>query len=376
MLYVDDEQSNCTVFELTFKQRFRVLTCTSGAAAIELLKANPGQVGVLVTDQRMPGMSGSELLAQARELSPETQRMVVTAFSDMTAVFDAVNRGQVQRYFVKPWSREDLGAAIAAALDVFELHNRLRSVQERLLTSERLSVIGQVSAGIAHELMSPVGALAANVHHLRLELEPLLALARKGAGPTPAPEVASALDDLPELVSEIAQAVDHIGTLARSVRNQARGEDADETCDFAEVAQFAARLTRIEVQRCGRLFVTGSKVMVRAGQVKLTQVLINLVVNAAQAMAESNRRGTIELGWEDRGPEGLVAWVKDQGPGIAPENLSRIFEPLFTTRPAGVGTGLGLSICKDIVEHAGGSLTVESTPGAGATFFIRLRTVH
>ncbi len=106
VLYVDDEPSNLKVFQVGFQQRFEVHTARSGEEALQLLAASPGRFGVLLTDQRMPGMTGAELLERAQVAAPEVQRMIVTAYSDMDAVFDAVNRGQVHRYFVKPWNRE------------------------------------------------------------------------------------------------------------------------------------------------------------------------------------------------------------------------------------------------------------------------------
>src|SRR5215469_10770366 len=103
VLYVDDELINLRVFEANFRSKFRVLTCQSATEALAILGARAQEIGILISDQRMPSMTGVELLESAREIAPDVQRMVITAFSDMQAVMDAVNRGQVTRYFVKPW---------------------------------------------------------------------------------------------------------------------------------------------------------------------------------------------------------------------------------------------------------------------------------
>lgn len=372
VLYVDDEAANLKVFEASFKSRFEVHTCLSGEEALLLLERMPGKFGVLLSDQRMPTMTGSELLARAVGLVPDVQRMIVTAYSDMDAVFDAVNRGQVQRYFIKPWKREELGTALEEGLRVYTLQTKLREVEGRLLGSERLAVLGQVSAGIAHELMSPLSALSANVEVLRIELEPMLALAKKAAGPSPTQKLADSFEDLPLLVREIEQATHHIRELALSVRTQARGEDLAETCDLLEVAHFAGRMARAEVgKHQGALTMGGPSVRVKGGPVKLTQVFLNLIVNAAQALPNTGRPGAIHLGWEVQG-DSVLASVKDNGSGIPEAIREKIFEPLFTTRPVGVGTGLGLAICRDIVKGMGGELRLESTVGVGTTFFVRL----
>src|SRR5262249_32732243 len=149
ILYVDDEPLNLRVFEANFKNRFRIVTCESGLAALDMLP-NIGEVGLLIADQRMPELTGVQLLEKARELLPESQRMLLTAFSDIQAVMDAVNRGQVNRYFVKPWIREEMLAALDDMMRIYMLQVRLREMEARLLKSERLAAIGQVSAGVAH----------------------------------------------------------------------------------------------------------------------------------------------------------------------------------------------------------------------------------
>jgi signal transduction histidine kinase len=106
--------------------------------------------------------------------------------------------------------------------------------------------------------------------------------------------------------------------------------------------------------------------------VKLCQVLLNLIVNAAQAMAGTGRQGRIEVRWTVR-PEDVVLTVADNGCGIPVELQDRVFQPLFTTKPVGIGTGLGLSICKELVTQFGGNLRLSSTPGEGTEIEITLR---
>src|SRR5262245_2395128 len=118
VLYVDDEESNRRVFVANFRGRFPLLTASDGEEALAILARGAPTIGVLITDQRMPGMSGVELLERAREVAPAVGRMVLTAFSDVQVAMDAVNRGQVGRYFVKPWNREQLGAALQDALRI------------------------------------------------------------------------------------------------------------------------------------------------------------------------------------------------------------------------------------------------------------------
>jgi two-component system, NtrC family, sensor kinase len=372
VLYVDDEPINLRVFEANFKQRFRVVTCTSGAEALERLRT-VGEVAVLISDQRMPGMTGVELLEKARELLPDAQRMVITAYSDMQAVMDAVNRGQVSRYFVKPWVKEELLGALDEAVRVHGLTLRLREMQARLLQAERLATLGQVSAGIAHELMNPVSYLSQNVEVMRTELAAISAYLLPRLAELPDAEVKAALDELPHILADIEQGARHVRQVALGIRNQVRGQDVEETSDLADVAGFVSKLARAEVRNRSQLSVRGPSVKVHGGPVKLSQVLLNLIVNAAQAMDEGTPGGRIDLGWEPESAESVRVWVTDNGRGIPLELQQRVFEPLFTTKPVGVGTGLGLSICRELVTELGGSLTLFSEVGKGTTVEIRLR---
>ena len=373
VLYVDDEPINLRVFEANFKQRFHIVTCTSGAEALERMRTL-GDVAVLVCDQRMPGMTGVELLEKAREVLPDAQRMVITAYSDMQAVMDAVNRGQASRYFVKPWVKEDLLAALEDAVRVHGLQIRLREMEARLLQAERLATIGQVSAGIAHELMNPVSYLTQNIEAMRTELALLAQYVTPLLDREPDAAVREALDELPHILDDVETGSRHIRQVALGIRNQARGQDVEEVSDLADVAGFVSRLARAEVRHRGQLVVRGAPVQVHGGPVKLSQVLLNLIVNAAQAMEDGVRGGRIELGWEAEATEVRV-WVADNGRGIPVELLQRVFEPLFTTKPVGVGTGLGLPICRELVAEMGSALSLTSEVGKGTTVEFRLRRV-
>ena len=372
VVYVDDEPINLKVFEASFKMRFKVVTCLGGAAALEVLRSR-ADIGVLISDQRMPVMNGVELLEKVREEFPDVQRMIITAYSDMQAVVSSVNRGQVSRYFVKPWVREELSAALEDALKIYELQTKVREVQLRMLGSERLAAIGQVAAGIAHELMNPVAYLTQNVATLRAEMVGIASCAREQLETAPNPAVSESLDELPSMLDDIEQGATLVRQLALGVRTQARGEDALDHSDVSEVAQFATRIARAEVRARADMKIVGLPMQVRGGAVKLTQVLLNLIVNAAQAMDGLARKGKIEVGWEDAGDSGVRVWVKDNGSGIPPELHQKVFEPLFTTRPVGVGTGLGLAICRDLIRSIGGEISLQSEVGEGTTFELRLQ---
>jgi C4-dicarboxylate-specific signal transduction histidine kinase len=372
VLYVDDDALNLRVFEANFGQRFRIFRCSSPTEALATLEQRRAEIGVVLSDQRMPGMTGVELLERARNIAPDARRMLVTAYADMEVVVNAVNRGQVSRYFVKPWDRAELLSALEDALKISRLEMRVREVESRMMKAERLATLGQVTAGIAHELMGPVGYLSQNVNALRRDMQQVIQFVSKHLAHDPSPSVTEVLEDMPSLLNDLATGTEHLRQVALGLRAQARGEDLEQTADVVEVVSFAVKLARAEVRERARLSSHGEPVRVTFGPVKLCQVLLNLIVNAAQAMEGTGRQGRIDVRWVTA-DDHVKLTVADNGCGIPPELQEKVFQPLFTTKPVGIGTGLGLSICKELVTHAGGQLRLSSVQGEGTQIELTLR---
>ncbi len=372
VLYCDDDPLNLRVFEANFRHRFAVVTCNSGEQALELILQKPGAIGVLLSDQRMPEMTGVELLEKVREVAPDIQRMVITAYSDVQSVMSAVNRGQVARYFIKPWDREELTFALEDSLRIFSLQQRLRDIEVRMMRSERLAAIGEVAAGVAHEMMNPIAYISQNITSLRGELKTLVDYIVPVLEQRPSAEVSHVLVDLPSLLQDVETGAQHLREVAFNIRTQARGEELDHQCDVAEVAGFALKLTRSTLRHRIHLAARGPSAQVRCGPVKLTQVLTNLVVNAIHALDGRESGGTIDLSWTVLEGSKVLLQVEDNGSGIPPELMDKVFEPLFTTKAAGVGTGLGLGICRQLMREMGGEMSLRSRVGVGTTVQLTL----
>ena len=372
VLYVDDEPINLRVFDANFRDRFKIITCQLPTEALAILANRGHEIGILISDQRMPELTGVELLERANEIAPDVLRMVITAYSDVQAVIDAVNRGRVSRYFVKPWIKEDLLAALEDAMRIFQLQSRIREIEARMLRSERLAAIGQVSAGIAHELMNPIAYMTQNIEALRTELKVLAEYVSPRLEKQRDEEVEQTLKELPQILNDIETGSKHIRQVALGVRGHAQSAEESTEAELADVAGFAAKLARSEVKQRSKLAVDGPPVRIAGGPVQLCQVLLNLIVNAAQSLEGTARQGMIRVSWELEG-DWVRLIVKDNGVGITPELQDKVFEPLFTTKAPEVGTGLGLAICKELVDRMGGEIKLHSTVGVGTTVELRLR---
>jgi len=239
-----------------------------------------------------------------------------------------------------------------------------RTMQARLALTDRMASLGTLAAGIAHELNTPLAYVSANIGFASRELE--------DAGRSPAPD---AREEARAALKDAIDGADRMRRIIRDLRMFARPDDArDEPVRLQPILESAVNLAWNEIKHRARLVRDLVPVpSVRGNEARLGQVFLNLIVNAAQAIppgAADRNEISVRTRLE---PDGRVAVeVRDSGSGILPEHLPRIFDPFFTTKPVGEGTGLGLSICHRIVSDMRGSIEVDSEPGRGTTFVVRL----
>ena len=230
-------------------------------------------------------------------------------------------------------------------------------------TQARLSSLGMLVAGVAHEISNPLGYVRSNTEYLQSVVAELL------AGDLEPGRVRVALEEFRSVLSDNADGVGRLVAIASELKRVARGGDQSRTCDLEEVIERALVLTHNLVRYKAdvvREFEHPPEVLADEG--RMCQVFVNLLTNAAQAIPE---HGRIRLRtWVDG--DRACATCEDTGTGIAAEALARLWDPFFTTKPPGVGTGLGLWAVRRFVEGAGGVVEVDSTPGRGTSFTVRL----
>jgi signal transduction histidine kinase len=372
VLYVDDDRANLLAFRALCGDLYDVVTAKSGDDALQLL-SELRDVAVLITDQRMPGMSGAELCELAKKSHPDTVRMLVTAYSDLTAAVDAINRGSVSRYLRKPWDPDELLAALREAAEIHRLTTTVQQLQVRISETERMYALGVLVAGIGHELRNPLGWITTNLSFCRRSLEGMLG--RLPLDPLPPGEIKRTLEALEEMdaaLQDASEGAARVQEIVDGISLSSRNEPpVGQAVDLSHVVRSIARLVQGEAMHRGRLDVSVAEVPpILGAPTRIGQVLLNLVVNALQALPprqQEENQVSIAVypddGW-------ACVEVRDNGVGIEAAQLARIFDPFFTTK--GQGTGLGLAISKQIVEEMGGTITVESAPGVGTRFLVRL----
>lgn len=379
VLYVDDEVSNRVVFEHSFSNEFEILLAQDADEATSILESKP--VEVLVTDQRMPGRSGMDLLESVKASHPNIVRMVVTAYADLDPILRAVNEGLVARYLMKPWDYRELRGALHWGAEVFRSGEANGVLQARILHTERMATLGTLAASLVHDLRQPLSYMRYNGERLQ-QLKSALGSVRRLLEASPG--VLSELEQKPvqDLVAEYGELVDDInaGTVLISdlLKDLASWiaparTDAQYIADAVPVIHFATSLCRRLTQQArARVTYEGPEHLegLAMESAEFTQVMVNLISNAAQAIQSTNRPGEITIRAELRARE-IVLSVADDGPGMAPEVQAKVGTLFFTTRSG--GTGLGLNQCFRIASRAGGDVKVESTPGAGTVVTLELR---
>jgi signal transduction histidine kinase len=240
---------------------------------------------------------------------------------------------------------------------------QLQTTQAQLLFADRLASVGQLAAGVGHEINNPLAFIISNLEFVREELLRLDGLEGRVRS-----ELVMALSEAREGAERVRIIVGELGNLARP--------DSMETgpVDLGAVARSAEKMAMHLIRPRARLELeVDAAPSVYGNGARLCQVLLNLLLNAAHAIEPGQvQHNTIRVSARAEGAETVVLEVSDTGCGIPPENLGRIFNPFFTTRPVGKGTGLGLAVCHGIVASHGGEISVDSEVGKGSTFRVRL----
>ncbi|KRS21466.1 ATPase [Alishewanella sp. WH16-1] len=271
------------------------------------------------------------------------------------------------------------GAGKVADQDIRVLQQQLAELTEQLVRSEKLASIGQLAAGVAHEINNPIGYVASNLTVLKDYTNSLMLLVQRLSEQLPPAQsqlLKSQFDfdyiceDLPNLLQQSEQGLQRVIEIIRDLK------------DFSHIDQAEFVMADLHQGILSTLNIVANEIKYKAEVVKqfaelppvfcipsqLNQVLLNLLVNAAQAIVE---RGIITI---STGCDAQWVWfsVADTGPGIAAEQLEQIFQPFYTTKPKGQGTGLGLALSRSIVEKHKGLIEVQSTPGVGSCFTVKI----
>ena len=263
------------------------------------------------------------------------------------------------------------------------LIQKLEEAHHQLLQAEKMASIGQLAAGVAHEINNPIGFVGSNIGTLREYVQDLLELiaayelqeaelgestCQRMADLRAKIDLAYLRQDIPKLVSESIDGIERVRKIVQDLKDFSHVDEAQwQWADLRSGLDSTLNIVQNEIKYVAEVVKQyGDIPHVECMPSQLNQVFMNLLVNAAHAMQEQHGKITVTVGMAS--PETVFVEIADGGHGIASENLKRIFDPFFTTKAVGKGTGLGLSLSYGIVKKHHGKITVDSEPGVGTTF--------
>ncbi len=386
-----------------------VLEAVNGKQAWKMFEEN--KPPMIITDWMMPEMDGLELCQKIRSFNKTTYFyiMLLTAkdkTSDLVEVFTA----GADDYITKPFKPDELKSRINTGKRVLKLQHEmseknraldkalkeLQETQSQILQSEKMASIGQLAAGVAHEINNPIGFVGSNLSTLTDYLKDFTTLldyyksmkqnlkdTNLDKSPDSIKTIVATIDeyetdidieylkeDITELLSDCIEGTKRVGKIVADLKNFAHpGNEKLKLMNINKGIESTLNVVNNEIKYKAEVTKKFGKIsFVEGYPQQVNQVFMNILVNAAQAIEE---KGKIHIETQQENKNVKIT-ISDNGSGIAKENIPKIFDPFFTTKPVGKGTGLGMNIAYNIIKKHKGTIGIKSKVGKGTTFTIIL----
>ncbi len=367
ILFIDDEEWARSILKKTFERDFTIHIASNGEEALKTIETHP-EIVLVVSDQRMPQMTGLEFIALVSQKRPDLVNVLVTAYSDLSLVVEALNKGNLYRYITKPYEERELRQALIQGIERYHLveeRNRLYAQHlesmKREAEMKRLAEIGTLSASVVHNINNSLVAVNSFLRMIPQKRE-------EGEGVN---------TDFWEsfyfvALNEISRIQEMVGRLLRSAKWSEKEEPFLlnlKRTDLNTLLDETVLLVENEAHKKGVEVRRESETLPNClvEPVKIREVFMNLLFNAIHATSQ----GFILVKSSLEGESVVKVSIADTGVGISEENLRRLFIPFFSTK-GDKGVGLGLMMCRDLIEKHRGSIDVKSEVGVGTTVTVSL----
>jgi signal transduction histidine kinase len=372
------------------KENYTSHIAKDGKKALELLKST--QSRIIISDWMMPEMDGITLCREIRKNFSHTYIYIIllTSKSDIEDTVSAFDAG-ADDYIIKPFNPKELTARIKAGKRTIKLYDDYEKAVVQLLNSEKMAAVGQLSAGIAHEINNPTGFVKSNLETLKNYLNDFLEAGEKLSsvfeinlkGQMPdqkllqeiknflnEKDVDYLVKDIKELLKDCIEGTNRISKIVKDMKLFAHpGSDTAKPADINQCIDSTLNVIWNDIKYKASVIKKYSDLPeINCFPQKLNQVFMNILLNASQAIEEKGKIA-IRTYVKDKN---IIIEIADTGKGIDPENLPKIFNPFFTTKPIGQGTGLGLNVAYNIIKLHNGTIKAKSEPGKGTVFVISL----
>lgn len=374
ILYVDDEENSLKAFARAFADEFRIFTAAHAQDGLKLLEQHRQEIGLLMTDQRMPGEKGVWLLERARQLEPRMIRILATAYSDMDAAISAVNTGAIYKYVTKPWDPEELEQTLKRGLEFFmvqrerdQLLFEKMSVLHNMMIADRLVSLGLLAAGLSHHIRNSLVAVKTF-----LDLAPAkMAEEKMDLNGLRNP------DFWKDYYQNVQSQVEKINNLLKDLWAASEGASS-QFADRVKLHEVVAGvIAELKPELDAKQIAAVNQISEALPELNVDrpkfQRLFELLLKDELASLPAGTRITLTAELNESGlkPE-IQMQISDNGPGLPEEAVRVLFDPFVVRSDTPAEYGIHLMACFFIVYHHGGKIEARSQKGIGTTFTLRL----
>ncbi|MEO6851051.1 MAG: hybrid sensor histidine kinase/response regulator [Mucilaginibacter sp.] len=355
ILYVDDEPDNLVGFKASLRLHYKVLTAVNIPQAISCLNNHP-DIKVVFCDQRMPGRTGVDFFEEIRISHPLPVRILITAYTDVTAIIDAINKGNIFRYIKKPWTEFDLISAIDEAYK-FYMTNSMLSVRNEEL-QKAYNELSKFAYSVSHDIRGPLSAISGAINIAR--------------------EIDS-IEEMKEMLYLMEKSVKKLETYILNMHdyyNLQRGELKVTEIDFVTILEELKALYGVTAKVHNVAFNANiSQDEIFRNDITAIRLIINnLVSNAFKYQDPKSKNRSVEIDIEVKKSKAII-YVKDTGVGILGSHVSEIFKLFYRSNSIHGGSGLGLYNVKNALLKLNGKIEVTSALHQGTTFKVTIPSI-
>ncbi|WP_018616809.1 hybrid sensor histidine kinase/response regulator [Segetibacter koreensis] len=349
ILYIDDEEDNLLSFKATFRRNYDIFTATSSAQGLNILNNNT--VHIIIADQRMPQSTGVEFFDIVRTAHPDPMRILLTGYTDVEAIIDAINKGQIFRYIKKPWDKLELQTSIKNAYEVYTTRQNLKiKIEELQRTNDELN---RFVYSTSHDLRSPLASVMGVLNLAKME----------GSVKDP--------NGYMGMIESCVNKMDFFIIKVIEYYKSVRVDEAYEIVDLKKLATDSIDLIRMQNRSIIFDLQVNQPEEFWSDAFRLSVILNNLISNAVKYQKPDECNPFVKLVIDVNQQEANIL-IEDNGVGIIEDHLNNIFKMFFRSNFTVTGLGIGLYIVKEALTRIGGDISVASTPGVGTSFLLKV----
>lgn len=348
ILYIDDEVNNLLAFQASFRRKYTIFTASSAAEGMNILNQER-DIQLIIADQRMPQSTGVEFFQVVRKAFPNPIRMLLTGYTDIDSIIDAINKGEIFRYIKKPWNEIELQTAIQNAFELFSTRQQLkRKVTELQKTNDELN---RFVYSTSHDLRSPLASIMGILNLSKME---------------------NSVIDPNNYMGMIETCVNKMETFIQKIieyYKSVRVEDERSEIDFTKLMTESVEICKMQRPNVVFNLDIDQSVKLVNDSFRVSIIIDNLISNAVKYQKPSADNPTVNIRVRVDEYKAIIE-IEDNGIGIVEEHLNNIFKMFFRSTAHVNGLGIGLYIVKEALSRLNGDISVVSTFGVGTMFRI------